>query len=89
MEPFFFFFFLLASPFLLMWWMVVMRNRMRNLPRAPEREEEAPFEPAYTDVVKRVDGLSYSRSFDVNEELLTATRQGGERDAVKDLQGRR
>jgi len=83
------FFLLLASPFLLMWWMVVARNRVRNMPRGREREEEAPFEPAYTDVVKSADGLSYGRSFAVNEELLTATRKSGEPDGIKDLQGRR
>jgi hypothetical protein len=84
------FFFLLASPFLLMWWMVVARNRVRNMPRGREREEESPaFEAAWTDTVKSADGLNYSRSFSVNEELLTATRRGDEPDDVKNLQGRR
>lgn len=84
------FFLLLASPFLLMWWMVVARNRVRNMPRGREREEEAPpFEAAYTETLTSADGLSYARSFNVNEELLTATRKGGEPDPVKDLQGRR
>lgn len=84
------FFLLLASPFLLMWWMVSVRNRVRAMPRGPEREEEAPpFEAPWTDTETQADGLSYARSYSVNEELLTATRKGGEPDGIKDLQGRR
>jgi hypothetical protein len=83
------FFLLLASPFLMMWWMVAARNRVRNLTRGREREEEAPFETAYTETLTSADGLSYSRSFSVNEELLTATRKGDVQDGIKALQGRR
>lgn len=84
------FFLLLASPFLAMWWMVTLRNRVRQMPRAPEREEEAPpFETPYEETLTSADGLHYARSFTVNEELITATRKGNEPDGVKDLQGRR
>jgi hypothetical protein len=80
---------LLAAPFLLMWWMVVLRNRVRRMDRAPEREEQARFEPAYTETVKTGGGLSYGRGFDVNEELLTATRIGNETSGIKDISGHR
>jgi hypothetical protein len=84
------FLFLLASPFLIMWWMVTVRNRVRSLPRGPEREEEAPpFETPYEETLTAADGLIYARSFAVNEELITATRKGNEPDGIKALQGRR
>ena len=77
----------LVAPFLLMWWAVVARRRVQAIPRKPE--VAAPTETPYVDQVKTADGLSFSRSFSVNDELIAAARKADERSGIKDLEGRR
>jgi hypothetical protein len=79
--------FCLAAPFLLMWWAVVASRRVQALPRKPLVDSAA--ETPYVDQVRTADGLSYSRAFSVNDELLAAALKADERSGIKDLEGRR
>jgi hypothetical protein len=75
----------LVAPFLLMWRLLVVQRRVRAMPRKPASAYSQP----YADEVRSADGLSYAKRFEVNDELLAATRKADERSAIKDLEGRR
>lgn len=75
----------LAAPFLLMWRLLAVQRRVRAMPR----KEQSGYSQPYTDEVSSADGLVHAKSFEVNDELLAATRKADERSIVKDLEGRR
>jgi hypothetical protein len=75
----------LAAPFLLMWRLLVVQRRVRAMPR----KSQSAYSQPYTDEVRGADGLVYAKRFEMNDELLAATRKADERSAIKDLEGRR
>jgi hypothetical protein len=75
----------LIAPFALMWWLLRVQRRVRALPRKDEAEPR--FGAPFTDEVRSADGLVYAKAFDVNDELLEATRRVAEPSDVKNLQG--
>lgn len=77
----------LVAPVLLMWRLLAVQRRVRAMARAPDND--APHIAPYTDAVASADGLTYARSFDVNDKLLAATRKSDEPSDVKNLQGQR
>jgi len=82
-----FFLVCLTAPIAIMWWLLRVQRRVRALPR--KAGADVPEIAAYTDEVRSANGLSYGRAFDVNDELLAATRQSDEPSDVKNLQGQR
>jgi len=77
----------LIAPFLIMWRLFAVQRRVREMSRG--KGSASTFEVPYVDEIRSSDGLSYSRQFDVNDELIAATREGEERSGFKDLNGRR
>ena len=77
----------LVAPVLLMWRVLVVQRRVREATRRPDGD--APYVAPYVDSVSSADGLTCARSFDVNDELLAATRRSNEPSDVKNLQGQR
>jgi hypothetical protein len=77
----------LIAPVALMWWLLRVQRRVRALPR--KAGAGVPEVAAYTDQVRGADGLVYGRAFEVNDELLAATRRSDEPSDVKNLQGQR
>jgi hypothetical protein len=71
-------------------WMIRRMRKVRSMMAERDRAERAkPPELATTEAVKTVGGLTYSKAFDAHDELLEATKRGGERSIHKDLEGRR
>lgn len=77
----------LVAPVLLMWRLLVVQRRVRAMTRKPE--SDATYTAPYTDAIASADGLTCGRSFDVNDELLAATRRSDEPSDIKNLQGQR
>ena len=77
----------LVAPVLLMWRVLAVQRRVRAMTRRPDGD--APYVAPYTDVVASADGLTCARTFDVNDELLAATRKSNEPSDIKNLQGQR
>ena len=79
----------LCAPPLLMWRAIVVQRRVRAMVRTPETSYALPDPAPWTDELKSADGLSYSRSFHVNDELLEATHQANAPSDIKNIEGRR
>ncbi|MEA3031963.1 MAG: hypothetical protein QOG13_3288 [Sphingomonadales bacterium] len=78
----------LIAPVAIAWWLLRVQRRVRALPRRSSAAQ-VPEVAAYTDQMRGADGLAYGRAFDVNDELLAATRRSDEPSDVKNLQGQR
>ncbi len=71
-------------------WMILRMRHVRALMAEKMRAETSrPAELAQTESVKTEGGLTYSRAFEPQDELIKATKLAGERSIQKDLEGRR